>query len=73
MSDSRELYDQLRSEGLAGIQRIIREQRPEDLLLEYKRKTDPMTPDLNREDRKVFSKALSASVSGICQLEALAN
>lgn len=56
----RELFDQLVSDGEAGIDRIISERTLETVQLDFKTKRTPTNGRFEDEDKKVYGKALSA-------------
>lgn len=65
---SRQLFEQLKSEGGTLIDDLIARREQETLSLEFKTKEAPATPDLSRDDRKNLGKTLSAfsnSVGGL--------
>lgn len=56
----RELFDQLVSEGEAGIDRIISERMLETVQLDFKTKRNSTNGRFEDEDKKVYGKAISA-------------
>jgi hypothetical protein len=60
MDRARELFERLEVGGLAALERLLVEEEPENLFLDYKRSaTAPGDPGLHRNDRENLSKALS--------------
>lgn len=60
MDRARELFERLEAGGLAALERLLAEEEPESLFLDYKRSATPAgDPGLHRNDRENLSKALS--------------
>ncbi|MFK3648017.1 helix-turn-helix domain-containing protein [Lysobacter enzymogenes] len=60
MERARELFERLEIDGLAALERLLAEEEPESLFLDYKRSaTLEGDPGLHRNDRENLSKALS--------------
>ena len=59
MSAARTIFDQFVTSGWASIIEAVTRRRVETLHLDFKRKQDPASPECSREDRKIFSEALS--------------
>ena len=60
MDRARELFERLEAGGLAALDRLLAEEEPESLFLDYKRSaTSAGDPGLHRNDRDNLSKALS--------------
>src|SRR5216683_3060256 len=56
----RDLYDQLVAGGEPAVAQLVAERRQENVALEFKTKTNPVTGEPNRDDRRNLGIALSA-------------
>ncbi|WP_198580525.1 helix-turn-helix domain-containing protein [Methylorubrum sp. DB1722] len=55
----RELFDQLKQEGEAGILRLIDDRTQEGVQLDFKQKGDPQRGGFDNNDKKILAKAVS--------------